>query len=207
MDKKEVVKRIEMAKRKHVLDCAKHKWMGSEFYLRMKYFTRLNVFKGSNVCFNPETLEATSYDWWFFVKKINGKLVFNDYRYSNSTRRHQRNVQSLLNQLGIKINLYVNQRESLSSGIKVSHLYEDLFRMEIHNANPKTRKKWDKTSFNSVKKNIKIAHSLGAKFDKTLQKELRDSMIKEEAQRVEKLRQDRLFVKNALQNEDLFDVA
>lgn len=62
----------------------------------MKYFKRSNMYKASNVTVNAETLEARSYEWWIFVKRIKGKLVFNDYGYSNTTRRHQWKVRRLL---------------------------------------------------------------------------------------------------------------
>lgn len=80
----------------------------------MKYYKRLGIYKAGNVEFNPETMQATSYRHWLFVNKIKGKVVFNDYRYSMSTGRHQRKVEEVLNELGIKIHLYVSNRRSLS---------------------------------------------------------------------------------------------
>lgn len=68
----------------------------------MKYFKRLNLYKGNNVTFHPETCEAFSYRWWRFVAIVEGKLVFNDYRYSVTTAKHQRKVRGLLNDLGIR---------------------------------------------------------------------------------------------------------
>lgn len=81
----------------------------------MKYFKRANIYKASNVTFNPETLKAYSYDWWCFVKPINGKLVFNNYYYSNTTCRHQQKVRGLLYDLGIKIDLIVSTRSCLDN--------------------------------------------------------------------------------------------
>lgn len=48
------------------------------------------------------------------MKRIKGKVVFNDYRYSVSTARHQRKVRTLLRELGIKIDIEVSFRASLS---------------------------------------------------------------------------------------------
>ena len=79
----------------------------------MKYFSRLNTYKASNVEFNPETQEATSYGWWTFFKVINGTAVFNAYNYSNSTCKHQQKVRALLSDLGIKIDLIVEAPEGL----------------------------------------------------------------------------------------------
>ena len=46
---------------------------------------RTPVYKASNVKFNYETIEAFSYNWWQFVKVIGGKVIFNNYNYSNTT--------------------------------------------------------------------------------------------------------------------------
>lgn len=79
----------------------------------MKHMKRENFYKASNVTFNPTTIEAYSYRWWRFVKVIDGLVVFNNYRYSNSTAKHQYKVCRLMEQLGIKIDLHVQVRESL----------------------------------------------------------------------------------------------
>lgn len=65
----------------------------------MKYFPKLNLYKLSNVVFNPATLEAHSYGHWkFFGKAPNGDFVFSDYRYSSSTSAHQRKVRRFLDE-------------------------------------------------------------------------------------------------------------
>lgn len=81
----------------------------------MKHFKRANIYKASNVSFNPETNEAYSYDWWCFVKRVNGKTVFNKYNYSPSTIKHQYKVRDLLRDLDIKIDLEVECPSGLHS--------------------------------------------------------------------------------------------
>ena len=81
----------------------------------MKYYKRLKVYKANNVYFNPETIEAESYGWWEFLKVIGGKVVFNDYRYSVTTTKHQSKVKGLLRGLDIKVDLYVQAPEGLQS--------------------------------------------------------------------------------------------
>lgn len=73
----------------------------------MKLFKRSNLYKASNVTFNAETHEAVSYDWWTFVKRINGLLVFNNHNYSSSTSKHQSKMRALLRDLGLEIDLIV----------------------------------------------------------------------------------------------------
>lgn len=71
----------------------------------MKYMKRAKIYKINNCTFNPETKTATSYEWWDFVKPIEGKLVFNDCYYSNTTSMHQSKVRRLLSELGVKIDI------------------------------------------------------------------------------------------------------
>jgi hypothetical protein len=81
----------------------------------MKWFKRLKIYKASNLTFNPLTRTAHSYGWWRFVSVIEGKLVFNNYSYSNSTSKHQHKVRRLLNELGIKIDLDIAVPEGLQN--------------------------------------------------------------------------------------------
>lgn len=62
----------------------------------LKYYPKLKQWKASNVRLHEDTLEAYSYDWWRFLEKIGPYLVFNDYRYSPSTSKHQSKVRSWL---------------------------------------------------------------------------------------------------------------
>lgn len=60
-----------------------------------------NTMIWSNCTFNQDTLAAFSYDWWQFVKKIDGTVYFNAYHYSSTTNRHQSKVRSILDGMGI----------------------------------------------------------------------------------------------------------
>lgn len=73
----------------------------------MKFMKRSKIYQASNynVTFSPEKMEAFSYRWWKFVGVVEGKVIFNNYRYSNSTSKHQSKVRRVLEQLGIKIDL------------------------------------------------------------------------------------------------------
>lgn len=73
----------------------------------MKLMKRANIYQCSsyNCTFDPKTMDAFSYRWWRFVAVIDGLIVFNNCRYSNSTSKHQSKVRHLMNTLGIKIDL------------------------------------------------------------------------------------------------------
>lgn len=81
----------------------------------MKFYKRAGLYKASNVNFNPDTVQAYSYDWWRFVDVINGKVVFNNYNYSNSTCKHQSKVRSVMSDLGIKIDLFIECPDGLQA--------------------------------------------------------------------------------------------
>lgn len=84
----------------------------------MKYYSRLGLYKAPNVTFNPKTKQAYSYRWWRFVDVINGAVVFNEYRYSNSTSGHQSKVRRTMEALGIKIDLYVSVPSGLDGNLR-----------------------------------------------------------------------------------------
>lgn len=105
------------------------------FYMKrppsLKYMKRAGIYQGSNynVTFNPKTNRAVSYKWWTFVAKIEGKLVFNNYRYSVSTAKQQSKVRSLLQELNIKIDIEMPLPKGIESG---DSLAEMILKSEEH---------------------------------------------------------------------------
>lgn len=81
----------------------------------MKFIKKRNQYEASNVTCNLKTMQAYSYGWWLFLTVHNGKVIFNEHRFSPSTGKQQSKVRSLLAKNGVKIDLYVNTRVSLSS--------------------------------------------------------------------------------------------
>lgn len=69
----------------------------------MRFLKRSKTYVGSNLSFDPNKISAYSYGWWEFVRKIKGQIVFNDYNYSNATRRHQWTVSRLMRELGLDV--------------------------------------------------------------------------------------------------------
>lgn len=113
----------------------------------MKFMKRAGIFKSSNVTFNPETCQAYSYDWWRFVDRINGKVIFNNYGYSQSTRKHQSKVRSLLRSQGIEIDFEV----CVSGGLQrdewktkaVEYITNVIEGAKTELANPRRKKRLD----------------------------------------------------------------
>lgn len=112
----------------------------------MIYVKQSNVYKASNVEFNCDRIQAYSYGWWRFVDKVNGKVIFNNFRYSHTTSRHQTKVMNLLNNLGIKIDVVIeaslglnNLNGSISDQI---FLYKkSINSLEVAMSNPRTQLK------------------------------------------------------------------
>jgi len=46
------------------------------------------VIKKGSLTIKPDQLEATSYDWWYLLKKVEGKIYLNTFKYSSTTSRH-----------------------------------------------------------------------------------------------------------------------
>lgn len=81
----------------------------------MKKLKSKNVFQNSTKTnsLDLDKMVATSYQWWTYLKIIDGRLTFNTYRYSVTTSKHQRQTLDLLESMNVKVQVYINQRESL----------------------------------------------------------------------------------------------
>lgn len=49
---------------------------------------------GSNI-FDIKTRRAYSYEWWRYSEEIKGEVIFNSYKYSTATSKHQRDLLEL----------------------------------------------------------------------------------------------------------------
>lgn len=67
----------------------------------LEFYPRLGLWKASNVTLDPSTLEAHSYSWWLMARRFGDLVVFNSFRYSVSTSKHQFNVRCWLGHHGI----------------------------------------------------------------------------------------------------------
>jgi hypothetical protein len=106
----------------------------------MKFIKTKNTYKASNVELDLNTMTAVSYDWWTFLKVIDGQLVFNSYAYSPSTQRQQSKVLRVLAEKGIKIDFIIESRKSLTD----SSLFNDakeLIQNDIDDLNDAINKK------------------------------------------------------------------
>ena len=113
----------------------------------MKYIKKRNRYEAPNVTFLKDNMEAFSYDWWQFVKIIDGKVVFNNYSYSQATNKHQRKVRNLMSDLDIKIDYFVESACGLQSIDWFDNakeiLKENIESIEKSLASPKRKKKLD----------------------------------------------------------------
>lgn len=164
----------------------------------MPFQARNKVFKGSNGknTFNPETFEAHSYGHWCYVKKIKGKVVFNGYNYSSTTTGHQWQMRTLLEELGIKIDLTVKMHSSLSNfkNGALESLYREMLELEVAlkrvNSKPDSNKV-RRASIAILKRDIVKARALGAVLTKDKIKALQAEVLNEETSRLERLKLQR----------------
>lgn len=166
---------------------------GFKWRPKLGYYT-----DGQNNKFDLENFEATSYKWWTYVSKIKGKVVFNSYPYSSTTSNHQRNMRSLLKQLGIKIDVEVSMRQSLSNfwSDSLPSKYESLFHLEIKltRANKKNIESIKK-DIADLKAEIKVCRQLGAKMPMAKIMSLKASVKESDARRLEAARIERAETK------------
>ena len=121
----------------------------------MKFSNKRQQFEGSNVSFNPSTMIAKSYGWWVFVAEINGKVVFNNSRYSPSTGKHQSKVRAMMRQSHSIDLVLQNTRESLATGdlaliLEIKNTKELIGTLEAELLNPRRKKALDASRHNVI---------------------------------------------------------
>lgn len=120
----------------------------------MKFIKKRNQYEASNVSFDPENISAVSYNWWEFVKVINGKVVFNDYNYSPSTCKHQIKVRRLLETLNIKVDVVIEcpcglqKEEWMESSLGLLQSKINIISNQLNN--PKRKKALDEKRKESI---------------------------------------------------------
>lgn len=105
----------------------------------LTFYPRLNTWKAANVSLNPHTLEARSYDWWIFCKRINGQLVFNDYRYSNTTSKHQHKVRGWLRHQGYEFTSIEAPRGLQDLRSATNYYRDQIKKLEAEIAKPRSQ--------------------------------------------------------------------
>lgn len=165
----------------------------------MKWRPKLGIWTGGkNNKFDPETFKATSYNWWTYVVKIKGKVVFNNYPYSTTTQSHQSKMRDLLKYLGIKIDVEVSMRESLSNfeNEALPPKYEALYEAEISlkRAN-KNHVGSYKDTIQKLKVEIKTCRAIGAKMTSKQMQDCKKQVLASDAARLERARKERAEAK------------
>lgn len=91
----------------------------------MKYMKRSKIYQASNYncTFDPTKVEAHSYKWWRFVAVVDGVVLFNNYRYSVSTAKHQRKVAGLMRELGIQVDVTLQLPRGIRNDQTLAELY------------------------------------------------------------------------------------
>lgn len=158
---------------------------GSPFDLRFK--KRSRVFENYKGSCGIDLINETghSYHWWIMLKRINGKLVFNTYRYSNQTAKHINKARQVLDKLGIK---YISIEapkglQDIDTAVK-HHVYLVAKEMIAKKYARAKNKNYHERAIINLTKTLDTLKQLGGKPT--------GRMINEALQRVEKARADRL---------------
>jgi hypothetical protein len=157
---------VKKAERNYLKRMNKYDWFKENprvYKPALKPYKGLNVFKASNVAFDPNTCVATSYRWWIFVSRIGGKVVFNNYHYSMSTNKHQSKVDSLLSQLGIKIDVRFEAPKGLQDlQAAVTHYENKISSLIIAIQKPGTRAVKNRERASEIKSHLKTIKTIKA---------------------------------------------
>ena len=148
------------------------------------------------VSFDPETFEAKSYGWWIFVRRIGGKIVFNNHRYSATTAKHQSQVRGLLQELKIKVDLFVDFRSGLDrfESEASQSIYREIVRLQIAIARKGSKPKANEVRRKQIvrlERDLKLAKQLKSKLVKERAKDIEVSERLSETNRLTGLRLER----------------
>lgn len=119
----------------------------------MKLMTLSKIYKNynGNCTFDPATMEGRSYQWWSMVRRIGQLNVFNSYRYSVTTAKHQRETRRLIESLGIQIHADIEAPGGLQDLDSAIRLYEQ----RVNTLNEEIR-----TPRSQAKKNVQRADQI-----------------------------------------------
>lgn len=158
----------------------------AEKRVRRYYKPSLGIFKAANWHFNPETLRATSFNWWPMLAVIKGKLVRNDFPYSSRTNQHQHKLQKVLDALEIKPDLTLSVRASLDSLASVrDELLYNWAREEIRAKHARVYKK------NRYASQLEAAKAIGIRYTKAEKAKALQDAKDDRADRLESKRKKR----------------
>ena len=88
-----------------------------------------------------DAMRATSYNWWPYMRQVNGVTIFNNNFYSASTSKHQNDCRRLLADKNINVDLMVDTSSHLDNleGV-IQELKQDCKHLAFQIRKPRTRK-------------------------------------------------------------------
>lgn len=154
--------------------------MGFQGSTSLKFFKTLNIYKNSTgtVRFDPKTKTGYSYNWKF-VGEVKGVLVFNDYRWSNTTNGHQTAVRGVLRELDLKYIVGDFGRRDVDM-INVKDLYKKIAETELDFESSRKdtqRSNWLAALLSDQLRNLEALKQIGLKISEKEKIEIRKQVF------------------------------
>jgi len=138
---------------------------------------------------------ATSYNWWHFIRRVGGLVVYNNNNYSNTTRTHQGNVLHVMSQLGINVDLTVNTRLSLSDSeavrVGISNLCYEIAELMVMQKYGRISRASEIANLEEQVQALLTLQKLDSKYSKVSKNDIKqfikDSLVQAESYRISKL--------------------
>ncbi len=128
-----------------------------------RFHSKTGVYKNSSGTFqfNPATAECLSYEWYAISRQFKGKLIFNNYRYSNTTNKHIIKCRQLLEDHGFKPWLVVEDCNGLKDITQLITDYEgQIKRLLFYINSPRLRKTTKENMVISINQKYEIIKKL-----------------------------------------------
>ena len=106
----------------------------------MKYNSKAQIYRASNLSWDYNTGIGLSYDWYIIAKRFGDLYILNNYSYSPTTTRHVYKIRKLFDEKGIAVTSFEAPRGLQDLDAAIEH-YQRLIRIEQSAiAKPRARK-------------------------------------------------------------------
>lgn len=133
-----------------------------------KWIRSRERYEGSNFWYCPKDNEATSYNWWYVLRELDGVLIFNSLSYSPSTSRHVTAIRELVGKgLGHKpIDLAISSNKNITGTLEsylskvIREHKEKIANLETKASRARSRKQSIEESIDHLTRQVRLMENL-----------------------------------------------
>jgi len=106
----------------------------------MKHYSKLKVYKGSNLVIKDDYSVGYSYKWYEILKTVKGVVVLNTYHYSKTTIKHIYKIRNLMYEKNVEYEALEFPQGLQNKSAALDHYGRKIKEIQSKIDNPRTRK-------------------------------------------------------------------